>query len=51
MNQNDKKLQLMREGKISAVLWKLGLPTMIGMLVSALYNVVDAYFVGELGTS
>lgn len=51
MNQNDKKLQLMREGKISAVLWKLGLPTMIGMLVSALYNVVDAYFVGGLGTS
>ena len=51
MTQNDAKLQMMRDGKIPAVLWKLGLPTMIGMLVSALYNVVDAYFVGGLGTS
>lgn len=41
----------MRDDKIPGALWKLGMPTMIGMLVSALYNVVDAYFVGGLGTS
>lgn len=29
----------------------MGLPTMVGMLVSSLYNLVDTYFVGTLGTS
>ena len=51
MQMNDEKLELMRNGKIPGVLLKLGLPAMIGLLVSALYNVVDAYFVGGLGTS
>lgn len=51
MNSNNQKLQMMREEKIPRVLIKLGVPTMIGMIVSALYSVVDAYFVGWLGTS
>ena len=29
----------------------MGLPTMIGMMINALYNLVDAFFVGGLGTS
>ena len=29
----------------------MGIPTMIGMLVNAFYNLVDAYFVGGLGES
>ena len=29
----------------------MGLPTMIGMMINALYNLVDAYFVGGLGPS
>ena len=28
----------------------LGVPTMVGMLINALYNLVDTYFVGGLGT-
>lgn len=28
----------------------LGIPTMVGMLINALYNLVDTYFVGGLGT-
>ena len=51
MNINDQKLQMMRDEKIPNVLLKMGVPTMIGMMVSALYSVVDAYFVGGLGTS
>ncbi len=51
MQMNDTKLELIRNEKVPRVLLKLGLPAMIGMLVSALYNVVDAYFVGGLGTS
>lgn len=45
------KVALLRDTNISEALYKLGIPTMIGMLVNALYNVVDAYFVGMLGTS
>jgi len=51
MNGNDQKLLMMRDEKIPKVLLKLGIPTMVGMMVSALYSVVDAYFVGWLGTS
>lgn len=51
MNQNDQKIRIMRDEKIQKALLKLGLPTMIGMLVSALYSVVDTYFVSGLGTS
>ncbi|WMJ81798.1 MATE family efflux transporter [Clostridium sp. MB40-C1] len=45
------RIKLMREEKISKSLLKLGVPMIISMLVTALYNVVDAYFVGGLGTS
>ena len=51
MNANDQKLMMLRDEKIPKLLLKLGVPTMIGMIVSALYSVVDAYFVGWLGTS
>lgn len=51
MNSNDQRTQMMRDEKIPKVLIKMGVPTMIGMLVSAIYSVVDAYFVGGLGTS
>lgn len=50
MISNDQKLKMMRDEKIPKLL-KMGVPTMIGMLVSALYSVVDAFFVGKLGTS
>lgn len=51
MNSNSEKIKMMGEEKIPKVLLKLGMPTMIGMLVSAFYNLIDAYFVGGLGTS
>jgi len=45
------RLFLLREERVSRSLLKLGIPTMIGMMTSALYNLVDAYFVGQLGKS
>ena len=51
MNPNGEKIKLLRDGKMSHVLLKLGLPTIIGMLINSLYSLVDAYFVGGLGTS
>ena len=37
----------MRDGKINSLLWKFSLPAIIGMLVHALYNIVDRIFVGR----
>lgn len=48
---NQERLTLLKEGKVSTVLLKLGLPAIIGMMTSALYNIMDAYFVGALGAS
>lgn len=45
------RIALMRDGPVPGALMQLGLPTMVGMLVNALYNVIDAYFVGGLGPS
>lgn len=51
MNEGNKKMELLGSAPISKALLALGVPTMLGMLVNALYNLVDAYFVGGLGTS
>ncbi|MGD1823181.1 MAG: MATE family efflux transporter [Pleomorphochaeta sp.] len=49
MISNDRKIKMMRDGSINKTLLRLGIPTMIGMIISALYSVVDAYFAGNLG--
>lgn len=51
MNQKNTKMELLGSVPIPKALLALGLPTMIGMLINALYNLVDAYFVGGLGTN
>ncbi len=51
MNEHKKKLELLESSPIPKALLALGLPTMIGMMINVLYNLVDAYFVGGLGTS
>jgi putative MATE family efflux protein len=35
------------EDKVSSLLWKFSIPAIIGMLVNALYNVVDRMFIGQ----
>jgi putative MATE family efflux protein len=51
MNGHNKKIELLGSAPIPQALLKMGLPAMIGMMINALYNIVDAYFVGGLGTS
>lgn len=51
MNQKNTKMELLGSAPVPKALLALGLPTMIGMLINALYNLVDAYFVGGLGTN
>ena len=51
MNNQKPKMELLGNAPISKALLAMGIPTMIGMLINALYNLVDAYFVGGLGES
>ena len=51
MSERNNKLKLLGSAPIPKALMALGIPIMIGMLINALYNLVDAYFVGGLGES
>ena len=51
MDENKAKMELLGRESVHKAVLKLGIPTMAGMLVSALYNAIDAYFVGGLGIS
>lgn len=51
MAEKSNRIYLLEEAGIASALIKLGIPTMLGMLISALYNAIDAYFVGGLGMS
>ncbi len=48
---NNKKTELLGNAPIPKALLAMGIPTMIGMLINAFYNLVDAYFVSGLGES
>ncbi len=50
MNEQSKRLELLGRAPVPKALLTLGLPTMLGMLINALYNLADTYFVGGLGT-
>ena len=51
MTKKSNRIYLLEEADVASALLKLGIPTMVGMLISALYNAIDAYFVGGLGMS
>ena len=51
MDGKNSKMELLGSAPIPQALMALGIPIMIGMLINALYNLVDAYFVGGLGES
>ena len=50
MNKNISKVEIMEKGEITKTLLIFGIPMIISMLVTALYNIVDTYFVSSLGT-
>lgn len=41
----------MTQTPVSKLILALGLPTVVSMLISSIYNMADTYFVGTLGTS
>ena len=46
-----KQYQKMTETPVARLIITLGIPTTISMLVTNIYNMVDTYFVGKIGTS
>lgn len=50
MNRGNNKMELLGSTPIPKALMALGFPTMAGMLINAVYNLADTYFVGGLGT-
>ncbi|MCJ7856819.1 MATE family efflux transporter [Lachnospiraceae bacterium NSJ-143] len=51
MDKRNKKSELLGSLPVPKALLAMGLPAMIGMMINAVYNLADAYFVGGLGTS
>lgn len=51
MSRHHSKMELLGNAPVPRALLALGLPTMTGMLVNALYNLADTYFAGGLGTT
>lgn len=49
--KNQSKIIEMENGEITKLLFKFGIPTMLGMLITAFYNLVDGFFIGGLGTN
>lgn len=45
------KFQQMTQAPVEKLVCKLAVPTIISMLISALYNMADTFFVGKIGTS
>lgn len=50
MTEHEEKYELMTTGKVGKTIWKLALPSIGSMLISAVYNLVDTIFVGRLDT-
>ncbi len=49
--KNDVQYRKMTQTTVSRLVLTMAVPTMIAMLVTAVYNMVDTYFVSKLGTS
>lgn len=51
MESNKKSASTLGTENIKSLLIKMSIPAIIGMLVTAIYNIVDTLFVSQLGTS
>lgn len=47
----EKKIDFLLNEDLKTVLLKMGIPTMLGMIITALYNVINSYYVSQLGGS
>ena len=47
----NERYEMLVNGDIHKVIPRLAVPTIISMMVSAIYNMADTFFVSQLGTS
>ncbi len=47
----EKRTRMMLEAPVSRVIPRLAIPTIISMLITAIYNMADTFFVSQIGTS
>ena len=47
----NKRLEMMDSGPVNKALIYLGMPTIVGLLMTGFYNFIDSFFVAQLGTS
>ena len=47
--KQEERIRLITTGKLYPLLVRMAIPSMIGMIVSTVYNLTDTYFVGKLG--
>ncbi|MBQ4266077.1 MAG: MATE family efflux transporter [Clostridia bacterium] len=47
----EKRTQMMLNAPVSKVIPRLAIPTIISMLITAIYNMADTFFVSQIGTS
>lgn len=50
-SSEEKKYMKMTETPVELLICQMAIPTIVIMMISALYNMADTYFVGTLGTS
>lgn len=50
MDRQQEQFEKMTQRKVPGLIVALGVPTIISMLVSSIYNMADTYFVSKLGT-
>jgi Na+-driven multidrug efflux pump len=41
------QINQLKDHKISTLIWRFSIPAMIGMIISALYNIVDRIYIGN----
>ena len=51
LTKEEKQYKRLTEEPVARLVLELGLPTTISMLITNLYNMVDTWFVSQLGTS
>ena len=51
MKKYRSQFEMMTEQPVPSLIVKLGIPTMISMFVTSIYNMADSYFVGQINTS
>ena len=51
MDEQEKKFREMTEPPVEKLICRLAVPCIISMLVTAMYNMVDTFFVGQLDSN